>query len=137
MKKNRITKKEILSNVRALMEQLDIVEFENEDLTPDAVIEFCDKEIAALDAKAAKAKEKAAEKKAVGDALRDVVEQVLTNEYQTIADIAARIEGEDVTVGKVTNRLSALAAAGIAERTQLTVGEKGAKRKVSAYRLAQ
>ena len=131
----KITKKEILSNVRALMETLD-VGFENEALTPDMVIEFCDKEIAALDAKTAQAKERAAAKKADGDALRDVVLQVLTDEFQTIADVAAQIEGEDVTVGRVTNRLSALVKEGLAERGQVTVGDTGAKRKISAYKLA-
>ena len=130
-----ITKKEILSNVRALMETLDVA-FENADLTNDMVIEFCDKEIAALDSKTAKAKERAAAKKAEGDALRDVVLQVLTDEFQTIDEVTAQIEGEDVTKGRITNRLSALVKEGLAERGQVTVGDAGAKRKISAYKLA-
>ena len=45
------------------------------------VTAFCDKEIAALDAKAAKAKERAAAKKAEADVLMDQVQDALTDEF--------------------------------------------------------
>lgn len=136
MKKTNITKKEILVNIRTLLETTH-VEFINAELTADMAIEFCDKEIAALNRKAEKAKATAAAKKAEGDALRDVVAEVLTDEWQCAADIVAKIEDEDVTMGKVIHRLTALINQGVAEKTLTSVGEKGAKTKRTFYRLAQ
>lgn len=103
----------------------------------DAVIEFCDKEIGLLDKKAAKAKENAAKKRAEGDELMEVVKSVLTDEFTSIGDIAAKIEGEDVTVSKVTYRLTQLVKQGVAEKQEITVeGAEGTKnRKVMGYRL--
>ena len=93
-------------------------------------------EIELLDNKAAKAKAKAAEKKAETDELTDAVAAVLTDELTTIADITAKVDGgEDVTIHKVTNRLSRLVAAGIAEKEQIAVPTTDGKtRKVMAYR---
>ena len=102
------------------------------------VMAFCDKEIASLDAKAAKAKERAAAKKAEADVLMDQVRDVLTGEFQTIADIAANVAevNADATVSKVTYRLTKLVEAGEAEKTDVTVpGVDGGKaRKVKAFR---
>ena len=102
------------------------------------VMEFCDKEIASLDAKAAKAKERAAAKKAEADVLMDQVRGTLTDEFQTIADIAANVAevNADATVSKVTYRLTKLVEAGEAEKTDVTVpGVDGGKaRKVKAFR---
>ena len=105
------------------------------------VMAFCDKEIASLDAKAAKAKERAAAKKAEADVLMDQVRDVLTDEFQTIADIAAAVAevNADATVSKVTYRLTKLVEAGDAEKTDVTVpGVDGAKaRKVKAFRIVE
>jgi hypothetical protein len=102
------------------------------------VMEFCDKEIAALDAKAAKAKERAAAKKAEADVLMTQVEEALTGEFQTIADIAAAVAevNADATVSKVTYRLGKLVESGVAEKTDVTIpGSEGVKaRKVKAFR---
>lgn len=102
------------------------------------VMAFCDKEIASLDAKAAKAKERAAAKKAEADVLMDQVRDTLTDEFQTIADIAAAVAevNADATVSKVTYRLTKLVEAGDAEKTDVTVpGVDGGKaRKVKAFR---
>lgn len=107
--------------------------------SPEDVIAFCDKEIAALDKKAAKAKERAAAKAAEGDALTEQVAAVLTtDEFQPIADIAAAvaIDAPDATVSKVTYRLTQLVKNGVAEKQEITVpGGEGAKaRKVQGYR---
>ena len=103
-----------------------------------AVMAFCDKEIASLDAKAAKAKERAAAKKAEADVLMGQVQEALTDEFRTIADIAANVAevNEDATVSKVTYRLTRLVEAGLAEKTQITVpATEGSKaRKVQAYK---
>ena len=93
-------------------------------------------EIELLENKAAKAKETAAKKKVEGDALRDAVQAVLTDELCTIADITAKVEGEDVTAAKVQFRLNALVNAGIARKEQISVGEGDTKRKLMAYKLA-
>ena len=102
------------------------------------VMAFWDKEIASLDAKAAKAKERAATKKAEADVLMDQVRDTLTGEFQTIADIAANVAevNADATVSKVTYRLTKLVEAGEAEKTDVTVpGVDGGKaRKVKAFR---
>lgn len=102
------------------------------------VMAFCDKEIASLDAKAAKAKERAAAKKAEADVLMGQVEGALTGEFQTIADIAAAVAevNADATVSKTTYRLTRLVEAGIAEKTQVSVPavDGGKARKVQAYR---
>ena len=105
------------------------------------VMAFCDKEIASLDAKAAKAKERAAAKKAEADVLMDQVRDALTGEFQTIADIAAAVAevNADATVSKVTYRLTKLVESGAAEKTDVTVpGVDGAKaRKVKAFRAVE
>ena len=88
-----------------------IVEGNLETLDVDTVVAWAEKKIAQLDRKADKAKETAAAKKAEGDALTDAVLEALTDEFETIADIASRIEGEGVTVSKVAYRLNALSKA--------------------------
>lgn len=93
-------------------------------------------EIELLDNKAAKAKATAAKKKVEGDALRDAVQAVLTDELATIADIADKVEGDEITPAKVQFRLNALVNAGIASKEQVVVGEGDSKRKLMAYKLA-
>lgn len=104
--------------------------------SPDAVKEFCMNEIELLDKKAAKAKERAAAKAAEGDALTDVIAQALGEDFEPIADIAARIEGDDVTVAKCTYRLNKLVENGIAEKQAIKVpGSDGKKdRTIQGYR---
>lgn len=96
------------------------------------LIEFLDKQIALIDSKAEKAKARNAEKKANGDELRDVVQSVLTNDFQTIDAIVAQIEGEEITKAKVTARLTSLVNNGIAEKTDVKDDEG---RKLKAYKL--
>ena len=114
---------------------------ETGELTVDAavIVEFCEKEIASLDTKAAKAKERQAAKKAEADPLETLVVSVLGDEFKTIADITAVVaeSDADATVGKVTSRLTKLVEAGVAERTELSIpGKDGGKtRKVKGFRL--
>lgn len=98
----------------------------------DEMVAFLDEQIASLAAKAEKAKERAAARKAEGDELRAVVKSVLTDEAQTIDAIVAQIEGEDVTKAKVTARLSQLVKASEAVKEMVSV--EG--RKLTAYKLA-
>lgn len=117
--------------------------FENADgetMTVQAadIVAFAENEIALLDKKAAKAKETAAKKKTEADALTDVIAQALGEDFEPIADIAARIEGDDVTVAKCTYRLNKLVENGIAEKQAIKVpGSDGKKsRTIQGYRAA-
>ena len=113
-----------------------IVEGTLDDIDTDALVAWAEKKITQLDNKAVKAKENAAKKKAEGDALTEAVLAAVTDEFESIGDIAARIEGEDVTASKVAYRLNAAAKAGTLEKGELVIeGDKG-KRKVVAYKLA-
>ena len=135
----KITKREMFEAIKGLAESgaLHMQDF-NEAISDSAVAEFCANEIALLDKKAAKAKERAATKRAEGDELTDAVRAVMSTEnFEPIAEIAARIEGEDVTVAKVTYRLTQLVKNGEAEKSELTIpGGEGVKaRKVQGYKL--
>ena len=104
------------------------------------VAEFCDNEIALLDKKAIKAKERAAEKRAAGDELTDAVRAALTDEFTIIADIAAKVAetyGEDATIARVTYRLTQLVKNGEAENGDVKVegGEGQKTRTIKAYRI--
>lgn len=110
-----------------------------EDLDADVIAAWAEKKIAQLDHKAAKAKETAAKKKAEGDALTDAVKEALGPEFETIADIAARIEGEDVTVSKISYRLNALfktEGSGVEKGEVVVKGEDGKSRRLVGYRYA-
>lgn len=97
------------------------------------LVAFIDKQIEQLDNKAIKAKEKAAEKKAEGDELRAVVLSVLTSDFQTIEDIVAQIEGEDITKAKIVARLTQLVKNGEAKKEQIKNAEN---KKVMTYAIA-
>ena len=127
------TKKQMFEGLIAYFHGED-VEIENEDF-----VEFCQNQIADLDKKAAKAKERAAAKKAESDELTDLVYSVLTDEYQTIADITVIVAETvpDVSASKVTARLTKLFNAGSIEKEQVSVEDsEGKKRKCMGYRLA-
>ena len=131
----KITKAMVLA---AIKENVENMEFAG-DVTAADVTAYCDKTLEQLANKAAKAKEKAAEKKNEGDELRDAVEAVLTDEYQVIGDIFPQVADEagEITTAKVTYRLTALVKAGIAEKAEVKVSGEGEKtRKVMGYRLA-
>ena len=123
----KVTKKE---NYEMLME---IVENSNSEIKAE-LVEFITKQIESIDAKAAKAKEKAAEKRAEGDELRAAVKAVLTNELQTAEMILAQIEGEELTKAKIVARLTQLVKNGEASKEEVKT-EEG--KKVMAYKLAE
>lgn len=100
------------------------------------VVAFCEKKVAALDRKAENAKVKAAEKKAAGDELRARVEAVLTDEWQTIADVVNALGDEEVTANKVTYRLNALVELGVAVKDETKLPGDGKTRVVKVFKLA-
>ena len=136
----KITKREMFEAIKGLAESgaLHMVDF-NEDITDEAVAEFCANEIDLLDKKAAKAKERAAAKAAEGDILTALVRAALTtDEFKSIADVTAMVAEEepDVTAAKVSYRLSSLVKAGEAEKSEITIPatETSKKRTVNGYR---
>lgn len=129
----KITKRNVLEAIlKAADEGTATFDYDN-----DVIAAFAQNEINLLDKKAVKAKERAAAKRAEGDELSDVVAQVLTDELQSIPDITAQIEGEDVSVGKVQYRLRVLVETGRAVKGEIKIpatdGTKG--RTIVGYKL--
>ena len=123
----KVTKKE---NYEMLME---IVENSNSEMKAE-LVDFITKQIESIDVKAAKAKEKAAEKRAEGDELRAAVKAVLTEELQTAETILSQIEGEELTKAKIVARLTQLVKNGEASKEEVKT-EEG--KKIMAYKLAE
>lgn len=120
----KMTKTMWFEEIKAVVEAADVEH-------RDEMLEFIDAQMEQLAKKAEKAKERAAAKKVEGDELREVVKEALTDEFQPIDDIVAKIDGEDVTKAKVTARLTQLVKAEIAAKEQMKVGD----RKVMGYKL--
>lgn len=98
---------------------------------------FAENEIALLDKKAEKARENAKKKRKEADALQFALQEVLTDEFEPIAAIAAKLNDEDATVAKCVYRLNALVEAGVAEKADIKVEDAaGKKRTVKGYKLA-
>ena len=125
----KITKKEFYVALRGLVEAVETVG----EIPSDAVLEFIDKQVAQLDAKAAKAKEKAGEKKAEGDEISKRILEVLTDDFQS-GDYITQLVSDipEITKAKVTARLSNLVKQGKVEKEQIKIDT----RKVMGYRLA-
>lgn len=128
-KTKKITKRDIYEAISQAMETGEST------IEPQEIIDFCHKEIAALDRKAEKARENAAKKREEGDALLELVRNALTDEYQTIADVTKAIDSEDVSVARVQYRLNQLVSMNRAEKTDISVGEGQSKRTLKAYRI--
>lgn len=126
MAETKMTKKDWFEVIKGIVEASD-----NENAA-DAV-EFIDKQMELLAAKAEKAKERAAKTKAEGDEMRAAVQAVLTEELQTIDEITAQVEGEEITKAKVTARLTQLVKAEVATKDTVKTADN---RKVTAYKLA-
>ena len=132
----KITKRERYIEIIDLAALAEEQGFEGFDF--EGMVTFCKKEIAALDRKATKAKEVAATKREEADKLLDVVADCLTSELEPIATITERVAAqgyEDVTVGKITYRLSQLVKAGTAVRGEFVIPatETTKKRTVSGF----
>lgn len=124
MENKKITKKENYEMIKEIVLASDV---ENK----EELVAFVEKQVESLEAKAVKAKERAAEKKADGDALRTQVEGLLTENYQTADEITEQVQGADITKSKIIARLTQLVKADIAEKEQVKT-EDG--KKVMAYR---
>lgn len=120
----KVTKKDMFAEIITLARENGRVDIE----------EFCEVQIEQLNRKAEKAKERKAEKAAKGDALKDAIAAVLTEDLQTAADITEKVlnAGEDVSRAKVVARLTKLVKEGVAGKMQVKVDKK----RVMAYALA-
>lgn len=125
MAEKKITKVEKLNMIKEVL-----IEVEGTEM----LVEFVDEQIEQIQAKAEKAKQRAAEKRAEGDALRNTIQSLMTNEWQSIDDIFNQIDDEEVTRSKITARLTQLIKAGIIEK-EPQKSETGNKQMV--YRLIE
>ena len=133
----KITKREMFEALAAYAETTDMeIQVGDAVVTAADFAAFATKEIEQLDKKAVKAKERAAAKRADGDALTEAVLAVLTNEFQTAADIAAQIEDEDTTVAKISYRLGALVKDGRVIKEDIKVDREGKRAVLKGYRLS-
>ena len=121
----KMTKKDWFAELKGIVEASDYAQ-------KAEAVEFIDAQVALLDAKAEKAKERAAQKKAETDELKGVVASVLTADLQTADEIAAQVEGEDISKQKVVSHLTALVKDGVAVKEEVKT-EAG---KRMAYKLA-
>ena len=113
-------------------EQLaDIVEASDVENKED-ILKFIQSSIETLENRKRAAQERAEKKKNEPDELADAVKAVLSTELQTADDIAAQIEGEDVTKQKVVARLTKMVNAGIVRKDSVKTDDK---RKVMGYAL--
>lgn len=121
-----ISKKDVFSAILALDITEDI-QVGDVIVTPADITETLEKAIEQLDSKAAKAREKAAEKKAAGDELRVKIKDVLTDEYQTLSQITAALGDPDITNAMVTPRINALVKLGEAHKADARVDNRTLK----------
>ena len=126
MAEAKVTKMEKYEVIRTIIEGSG---HEDEDM----LLEFIDGEMKILENRAAKAKERQANRKAEGDELRTQVLGFITDEYQNADQITAQFENEDITIAKVRARLNQLVELGDVEKDYI----KDGSRKVMGYRLAR
>lgn len=140
----KITKKmrfEMLQDLIAAAEEVEVLTEDSVAFDFRGLNEFCANEIAQLEKKAVKAKERAAKAKEKPDELRDFVLDVLDSEPKSREEIVEAVLAdhpglETATSGRVTTRLTQLIKDGLAGKEQVTVGETGNKHKVMKYFLA-
>ena len=124
-KEKKLTKKDYFIKLKEIIEK-------TEHELKEELTYFINSQIAAIDNKAEKAKERAAAKKAQGDEIRELVKSKLTNEFQDAETITAAIGDEEITKSKVIARLTQLVNLNEAEKTDIKNAE-GKTRK--AYKL--
>ena len=118
----KITKREMFEALVAYANACDMdVEINDTAVTSADFVAFATKEIEQLDKKAVKAKERAAAKRAEGDALTEMVLNALTADFQT---------------AKVSYRLGALVKEGKAVKEDIKVDRDGKKAVLKGYKLA-
>lgn len=125
MADTRITKTKMFEGIKATLTD----NFEMDEV--QEYVEFLDKEIAAIAARAEKEKARRAAKKAEGDELKDAVKGAIGAEPTTADEIAEKLieEFPEVTKAKVTYRASALVKDG--EIFKVTIKTEDGKKAVA------
>lgn len=123
----KMTKRDYYEEILSILTETDLTD------ETSVLVDFVKNQIDTLDKRAEKAKERAAEKKAEGDELRETVKNVLTNDFQTVEDIVNALDNEEITKAKVIARLTQLVALGEVEKTDVKDETSGKTRK--AYKL--
>ena len=121
----KMTKIECFEQLAGIVEASDVENKED-------ILKFIQGSIETLENRKRAAQERAEKKKNEPDELADAVKAVLSEELQTADDIAAQIEGEDVTKQKVVARLTKMVNAGIVRKDSVKTDDK---RKVMGYAL--
>ena len=121
----KITKVDYFEQLAGIVEASDVDNKED-------ILKFIQGSIETLENRKRAAQERAEKKKNEPDELADAVKAVLSEELQTADDIAAQIEGEDVTKQKVVARLTKMVNAGIVRKDSIKTDDK---RKVMGYAL--
>lgn len=129
----KITKAMVLAAIKEIVADDVTIQVGDASVKGTDIIAYCDTTMAQIDAKAGRARKRAAKKKAAGDELRAEVFAHITNELQTADAITAMVEGfEDITKSKVLARLTQLCKNGDIVKEQVKIDN----RKQMAYRLA-
>ena len=121
----KMTKIDCFEQLAGIVEASDVENKED-------ILKFIQGSIETLENRKRAAQERAEKKKNEPDELADAVKAVLSGELQTADDIAAQIEGEDVTKQKVVARLTKMVNAGIVRKDSIKTDDK---RKVMGYAL--
>ena len=121
----KMTKIDCFEQLAGIVEASDVENKED-------ILKFIQSSIETLENRKRAAQERAEKKKNEPDELADAVKAVLSEELQTADDIAAQIEGEDVTKQKVIARLTKMVNAGIVRKDSIKTDDK---RKVMGYAL--
>ena len=121
----KMTKIDCFEQLAGIVEASDVENKED-------ILKFIQSSIETLENRKRAAQERAEKKKNEPDELADAVKAVLSEELQTADDIAAQIQGEDVTKQKVVARLTKMVNAGIVRKDSVETDDK---RKVMGYAL--
>ena len=121
----KMTKIDCFKQLAGIVEASDVENKED-------ILKFIQSSIETLENRKRAAQERAEKKKNEPDELADAIKAVLSEELQTADDIAAQIEGEDVTKQKVVARLTKMVNAGIVRKDSVKTDDK---RKVMGYAL--
>ena len=121
----KMTKVDYFEQLAGIVEASDVENKED-------ILKFIQGSIETLENRKKAAQERAEKKKNEPDELADAVKAVLSEELQTADDIAAQIEGEDVTKQKVVARLTKMVNAGTVRKDSIKTDDK---RKVMGYAL--
>ena len=121
----KMTKIDCFEQLAGIVEASDVENKED-------ILKFIQGSIETLENRKRAAQERAEKKKNEPDELADAVKAVLSGELQTADDIAAQIEGEDVTKQKVVARLTKMVNAGTVRKDSVKTDDK---RKVMGYAL--